>query len=337
VAGSRRGGCLNEGWRLTMAATTKPLVQYRRTAVSTEYAAAGALPLSMEQHRAAVAGRFRSVTFLLDCSSGGDMLPSTSNIVKWVNSLHEWYLDAVGVPHGKGVHLLYDREVALMGNGILECAEALQKIAAAARAIGIGVSVSIDAEHALSERSYLDWLLAQGKISAVGLIITPSAARARGPEIVRLLDDFSEQSINLGIIAELGPLFEIGVMESEKLSKADLTWYPLDMSGASVTSETNGKPPQLVRPCFARMRLFVDASGDIYPCLGLVGVAAARVGNIADALCDTGLGDDLSMALLHHWACHGPDVSNEKLPAPTSGLPAICETHRGELINLDAR
>jgi len=320
-----------------MAATTNPLVQHRRTAVSAEHAATGALPLSMVWPITTAAGRFRSATFLLECSSDGEILPSASNIAKWVDSLHEWYLHAVGVSHGDGIHLLYDREVALMGSGILTCAEALQKIAVASRALGFGVSVSIDAEHALSERGRLEWLLAQGKISAVGLIITPSAARGRGPEIVRLLDDLAEQAINLGIIAELGPLFDIGVMDSAKVSKADLTWYPLDMSAAQTAIETNAKPPQPVRPCFARMRLFVDAGGDIYPCLGLVGVAAARIGNIADALCDTGLGDELSMTLLHRWACDGPDVPDEMLLAPTSGLPSLCEAHRGVLIEIEER
>ena len=75
-------------------------------------------------------------------------------------------------------------------------------------------------------------------------------------------------------------------------------------------------------PCRAHLRLYVDADGHLYPCAGLFGLPAARLGHVADA--DPARWHQAAQALdLPSLAAHGPTL-HQAPPTPFD----LCEQHR---------
>jgi hypothetical protein len=83
--------------------------------------------------------------------------------------------------------------------------------------------------------------------------------------------------------------------------------------------------------------VFVDTDGFMYPCFGLLGVEAARLGSVYEDPEDTVFGGRPTPLDLSRLARYGPGdefLAGHAEPK-RSGLPVVCENHRLHLLPLD--
>jgi hypothetical protein len=265
---------------------------------------------------------FKSVAILVDGSDPAEMVPCADVLTDWIPRFSSWYTGALRSRSVSSLQHLYDREVALLGNSVLEHEEELAKIARVARPLGYGVSLTLDASYALEMRAPLARLLATQLISSIGVVVRASDGDGGAAETLKLLEEIAATKVGIGIIGEFRSLVASGALESDVLSPLNLTWYPLSPEAGALAM-----PARPVRGCFGRFRLHVDPAGDLFPCLGLLGVEAFCLGNLRDPVEETLLADPTVMGRLTEWAVDGPAIAGSESTTNRFGLPPMCEHH----------
>lgn len=271
---------------------------------------------------------FRSVAFLVEPSADNFSVPAQTLGI-WIGAYDQWYKSALGVNDGRRLHLLYHREVSIVGPDLLRLRTAVNVVAKAAATAGLGCSVSLPLSELIEDEIQFDELVATAQITTIGVIVdddTTFDAAAVSHAVSRIVR-------NKGHISFIGAyerLQELRLLDHPDVSGTQLTIHPKAQYGIPQI------PLSAVLPCFGRFRLYVDPEGDIYPCLGLCGVRSARLGSVLQPISETSLaGADypLDLGALAHY---GPNL---RASAPTNrltGLPWACERHRLEMLQSDA-
>ncbi len=256
------------------------------------------------------------------------MHPTPERIAAWIGRFNAWILEKFEIPLGRGQHLLYDREVTLVADNLLDYPEPVRIISAAVRSLGLSFSIPLFAREILLRRAALRALVSEGAVTAIGVTLDDETVANSPVETLSEIEYLVGARVNVGIIGAPASFHAIRAFNSPLLSAANLTWYP-------VCPEEQRPLPMVLVPvaqCYSRFRLHVDANGEIYPCLGLVGIPNCSFGSLDEDLPKTGLGSTEVMAELDEWNRIGPDIS-----APISscsaigGLPLMCQWHRAAL------
>ena len=272
---------------------------------------------------------FKSVVLLLEVdATGRDFLVPTALLVDWIGRYDDWFKEAAGIDQGRRLHLVYHREVSVAGEIPLQCSSRLVEIGRSCRGRGIGFSVTVEIGQAQRWREALDEILDAGVLSSLGVNVdvnrTPDHAAADREWIESLL----ERGVMVGLIGAVHYFRDIGLLGSQALNRSNITVYPATAEGA----ENLPMPLNPARPCFSRLRVFVDSDGSLYPCLGLLRIGAASLGTVFDDLRETVLGGRESMLDLRQLAELGPELEQIASAQRQSGLPWICEMHRLRLL-----
>lgn len=270
----------------------------------------------------AVVDRLKSATFLLDTRASA-LSPSVDAIAQWIPVYAQWFEELCGIAQGRGAHHLYDRELSFVGDGVIAYPSDLLRLAGVVRPLGFAFSVSATAEEVVTQATVLQELLESGLVTSVGVVFSPGV-EVDYRRAVAAMEGVVARGVSLGIVGDV-KAFRRHVFSSRALSAADLTWYPSPETPFVVEVR------EPVRQCHSRLRLHITSSGDIFPCLGLVGIEGASLGNIRDPISRTGLSDQGVLSLLDHWHRHGPDISVPASSSSNLGLPVMCQLHRDSL------
>lgn len=275
---------------------------------------------------------FRSVAFLLEPDRGGtDFAVPAAHLSDWLVRFDGWYKAAVGVSAGRGLHLLYHRDVSLIGADILSCLPRIRLLGAVAVSRGFGLTVTLPIEDAATRVTELRALVNLPGVTTVGLTIEASGLPADKDALSDALDEIVRARAHIVFVGSYPRIRALGLFDHPCVAGTQVTVHP----NANAPPAGNGlrRPEQPVMPCFGRLRLHVDPGGDIYPCLGLLGVESARLGHVDDPLEETVLGGRPYSLDVSALAMRGPTLTEPEPEARQTGLPWACERHRLELSN----
>lgn len=284
-------------------------------------------PVDFSSGQQPAAQWLRSVALLVH-SDGAGLDPVPERLIGWIERFDRWYKGAIGCDRHQRLHLLYHRDVTLVGDRLLDHVGAIDPIARKAAELGFGFSITIPLGEAVAgERRMLDLLDCPG-ISTVAVSVSADEQVADRDTLARILSAIVRSKQHIAFIGAYDRIRDLGLLDCPDVLSAQITVHPKD----EATSDRLRVPSHPVAPCFARLRVYVDTTGEIFPCLGLVGIPSARLGSIDDPIERTVFGGRPYPLCLDRLARTGPDLA---LPEPAqrfTGLPWVCERHRRELL-----
>jgi hypothetical protein len=285
-------------------------------------------PIDFSSGQRPAAQWLRSVALLVR-SDGADLDPDPGRVIGWLERFDHWYRDAIGCDRHQRLHLLYHRDVTLIGDRLLDHVEAIDTIARKAAELGFGFSITIPLEEAVAgERRMVELIDCPG-VSTVAISVSADERVSDRDALARILSAIVRGKQHIAFIGAYDRIRDLGLLDYQDVLSAQITVHPKD----EAAGDRLRIPSHPVRPCFARLRVYVDTTGEIFPCLGLVGIPSARMGSIDDPIERTVFGGRPYPLCLDRLARIGPDLN---LPEPAqrfTGLPWICERHRRELLD----
>lgn len=279
---------------------------------------------------------FRSAALFLDVDeTGTDFIVSSRVLADWVVRFDHWYKQTAGIMEGERLHLVYHREVAIVGDLPLEQDDALVRIGEACRRVGLGYSLTFDLPQSLVSIEKVLRMVDSGVISSAGVRYMDPEDDIDDGTAREFIETLLTRGCQLGLIGPVSYWRKIGVLGGDVLNRSNITVYPRHLQAV----ETLPFPQTPVQPCFGRFRIYVDVDGGMYPCLGLLGLEQARLGTIFDEFESTQLGSQSSQLNLAAWARQGPEELGPNLSRDNrqSGLPPICERHRMTMSRFEAQ
>lgn len=267
---------------------------------------------------------FRSVSLVPEWDQG-QVRPDVELLCHWLEAWDRWYTHAIA----DRLNLLYQREVSIAKCVPMKNAHYLGTIAGTCRRVGMDAAMTVDLDdHVDPDVDKVFDLAAEATFSVLAVIAPPPLILAtwsgrrkerwRG-RLVRALG----LGLSIELIGDIASLRALGVFRLEAANRAHLTIRPEDRSGI-VRGSARG--PEHAGGCFARFRLFIDAEGWIYPCLGFLSDKLGRLGHIGDGVEGNGLLQDCAFDL-SRLARAGPEHAQAPATACRENLPLVCERH----------
>ncbi|HEX7687658.1 MAG TPA: hypothetical protein VF453_08125 [Burkholderiaceae bacterium] len=287
----------------------------------------------------------------VDDSSGvPTLLPSVDALLRWVAEYNAAFVQANERWCAGRLHSFHHRQVTLAGRHLFLAPDDILRIGRYLQKIGVSLAVSVPIQEMSryplvlpTLRSELPGLYVQiecaeasaGVDADVDAATTAAAAAEPQPEAKRGLSSESRRALeahvdsggSVNLLSSIAELRHAGLAQHEGLNRA----------GFSVARPApRGTRPMhrihRVSPCSDYLGWHVDAAGDIFPCIGMVGHAPARLGNIAgrfvDALHALAGTRDAMVGL----AERGPDFL-----APPASVPFdLCALHRDAVTDLES-
>jgi len=283
--------------------------------------------------RPPLASWFRSVAIL--CTAEEDRLePRLDTLLEWIEAYDGWYRTVLGMTEGRNLQYVYGREVSFIGSFLTSVADSLADAAARLRDLGLAVSVTVSMAEALQDPERFIALVSSPGVRSVGLHYTADDL-ARSTEAVRLTERVLEMpGLSVGVLGEAAVLEAIGLFSSPAYCRSDVTAYPCGEARDDLPGQPSPASPVPPSPCFSRFRVWLDASGGVYPCLGLLGLEGLELHHLGRPWQESvfaGRPYPLDLAKL---ARHGPVPLGKVPPAGDSGLPSACARHRQEILSL---
>jgi hypothetical protein len=294
----------------------------------THIAARTPKPIDFSTGRQPAAQWLRSVALLVRSDANGGLEPSPDLLAAWLERFDDWYKVAIGCERNERLHLLYHRDVTVVGDRLLDHVAEIGMVARRAAGLGFGFSVTIPLDEALAAEPRMNELVACPGVSTLALSVAGDEVVGDEEALARILSAIVRTKGHIGFIGVYDRIRELGLLDYPDVLSTQITIHPKD----GTTGETLPIPSRPVQPCFARLRVYVDTTGEIFPCLGLVGMPAARLGRIDDPIERTVLGGQPYPLCLDRLARTGPDLTHPEPAQRYTGLPWICERHRRELL-----
>lgn len=290
-------------------------------------------PVDFSTGRQPAAQWLRSVAFLVGpASEGGGFVPEPDRLVAWLERFDGWYKAAIGSDRNQRLHLLYHRDVTLVGDRLLDHVAGIDRIARHAAALGFGFSITLPLGEAVAAEHRLLQLLECPGVSTVAISVSGDEEVTDPGTLARILSAIVRTKEHIAFIGSYDRISRFGLLDYEGVLSAQITIHPKEEGAAGATLPIPSRP---VLPCFSRLRLYVDAAGGIFPCLGLVGIPSACLGTVDDPMDRTVFGGRPYSLCLDRLARSGPDLTGPEPAERFTGLPWICERHRRELLRDD--
>jgi hypothetical protein len=274
---------------------------------------------------------FRSVALLVARDgSGKNFVVPADVIAGWIVRYDAWYRRVTGILEGRRLHLAYHREVSVVGHVPIEHPELLAQVGLACRAVGMSFSVTVDLMQALQHHESFEQLLGAGVLSSIGINFPDGSDRPPDGAARAMIEGLLAENLHVGLIGPVSYYRSLGLLASSAINAASITLHPRSPEA----SLTDASPERPIAACFGRFRLLIDTDGFIYPCLGLLGVQAARLGSLYEDINDTVLGGTPTVLDLASLARVGPSWANAAVALGTgrSRRSSPCERHRAELL-----
>lgn len=294
---------------------------------------------------------FNSVTILLtsEGQNGEQALP-TQDLTRWIRSFNAWFIEAAGIRENRNLHLLYGRNLNVLGPGLLTLADEVISIGAAAAEAGMGYLFQLDLRDCLQKPDKVSQLLESGILNTVLLDSRGMADEAADARVCELVELFVRSEVSLVLLGPTSFWHAAGVLDSPVVNATNFQLMP-GTSGeetAKLLAQRPGSqhptPPapnsselplldtQPYDPCEERLQIYVTPDGRLYPCQGLVGVESCALGTIYDPIEATllsGRGGPLDFVSL---AKHGPRLTGPATPIEATDLQPICFRHRQDFV-----
>ncbi len=262
---------------------------------------------------------FRSLGLVIEIDpETGTLKPDQARLCDWIGVWDAWLRETAGFAQGNRMHLQYKRDVATMTDLDVSALLALSEVGQLCRDLGLGFTAGLLLRDALAQQDRLIKGLKGGWLGAVTLINDGTL-----PD-VDTVDALMRRLIDAGVQLRLAgdplPYLQSGLLDRPFIIQRNLT---IDARSGSGASPRNG--------CLPFMRVVVDSTGGLYPCLGLLGLPMAQMGHI-DTATQRITFDRTPPLDLGALALRGPAPTDCAEPKRRLGLPALCERHRAGVV-----
>jgi hypothetical protein len=254
------------------------------------------------------------------------LLPEVDVVERFLLAWSRWFNDYV--VRTDQLHLTYRRTFTLAMPGLLHVPQALRQLSGAVHAAGLAVEATLDATEALAHPAGVDAVL--DAVDALYLQVEPGtppeAAEATRALIARCL----AARATTHLLAPPALLRAFGLLRERRYGERYINVFAAPLrAGREIRV-----PGLATAPCRSHLRLYIDEMGDVYPCAGLFGVAAACMGNVhraePEALFASGHALD-HVALAQHGPTFGDAADAPRPPFD------LCARHREQLAAEAAR
>jgi hypothetical protein len=257
-----------------------------------------------------------------------DFLPSTDSIINWLGRFHTYYQNKLNIVNGENYHTLYNREVAVHGENILNYLDRIKDISLYSKSIGYGYSITLDIKEITSNFDKIELLIKDEVITSLGVIIDENEENIQNysssHKYALTLSRISEFKVSIGLITRMETLYKLGTLELPNFNSLSFTIYPI-----------NNEPNQFfnedpITSCSRHLRILINDDGLIYSCLGLFGLEEFSIGSIYTPLEETLFDVGNSKLNFEELIKSGPKINTENLRTQKriTGLPQMCELHR---------
>jgi hypothetical protein len=250
--------------------------------------------------------------------------PDLQALSAFVPAFDAWFRQTCGLAEGKDrLHLLYQRELVIATAVPPRSWAALRPLAQACSEAGMAMSLTLDLEAAADDLPALATLIADGGLRGICIALPP--APPLSASLQQALALLVASSLTLSFTGPVQTLLDSGLLDQAAWNARHIGIDPLRASAAAGRIMDHD-------PCWRRLRLVIDQQGHLYPCFGLLGLAAARLGHITEPLAHSVLGGRASQLDLPALARSGPSLGGLAVPIdPDLGLPPVCAQHRAAL------
>jgi len=251
----------------------------------------------------------------------GEIFPDLDVLAAWIIAWEEWVRAEAGFHAGKRMHLQYKRDVSIVTDLTVPELLKLQHVGETCHALRLGLSAPLILDSALAEQDLLAAHVSGHWINMVSLVIDDAVPDAKATEA--LITMLSDRGIQVRLSGDTNLFLQSGLLGSDMMNQRNVT-----INGrASNLSE--GAPAR--NGCLALMRVYVDSTGVLYPCFGLLGVPEGRIGHI-ETVADGVIFDPHTDIDIDALALRGPEPDDCADPTERFGLPMQCERHRAGLL-----
>lgn len=263
---------------------------------------------------------FRSIAIMLERMPGSaEIGPDPAALADWIGRWDVWFRIAAGMDRGDGLHLQYRRDAVVVTDLDVPDLLAARPIGEACRSAGIGFGAPLLMSAGLAHRGALAAMLDEGWLQALTLVYDLPAEHT--DPVAPFIEELYATGVQIQLAGNPADFLRSGVLASPVLNARNVTISPRGIG-------TSGVEPLRPPACLPLMRIYVDSTGCLYPCLGMLGLEAGCLGHIDDALEDTVLGGLPSPLDLAGLATTGPVLAEHDRPGRDLGLPVACERHR---------
>ncbi|WGW05999.1 hypothetical protein [Tropicibacter oceani] len=264
--------------------------------------------------------------FVTEDRRTGAYVPSVDRIGDWLGRFDAWYKDTIGIENTDRLHLMYHRDISLVGDRFLDHVPELARLAEIASGLGVGFSVTVPLDEALQDPQAMRALIGCRAVSTLGVSIDSDLQTPDAALLASILTGIVAAKGHLAFIGDYDAIARLGLLDIPGVDSAQITIHPKSR-GAHLHS-----PDMPVAPCFSRLRIYGDVDGSLYPCLGLVGVPGMALGHLDQPIEDTVLGGAAYPLRIDDLARRGPALTGAPPQDRLTGLPLVCEHHRRALL-----
>ena len=266
---------------------------------------------------------FRSIVVLGDLCSTIEAAPYASHVSKWIESFDAFLRQKLGFDSGHNLFLATRRTIVFCGNAVLKARAEQLALCELGKKLGYATSVRITVVDALADsQAYWELIAPTSAVSTVILDAPEPPSGEPSDGVNRLVLRVIEAGKALSLIGSIPYWLDSGVLGIQETNGTTFTMCGVSQQKAR--ADTVG----LVDPCASRFQIFINNVGELFPCQGLVGIPAARIGHISAPLEKSFSVVDWPQ--LDEWARNGP-LSGRSSEPPITALPPVCRRHREEL------
>jgi hypothetical protein len=263
--------------------------------------------------------------------------PGVDNLLRWIGEYHEAFVQANQRRYGGRLHSFHHRQLTVAGCGLLAAPGDILRLGRPLLEIGLSLAISVPAEDMAryplalpTLRSELPGLYVQ--IECHSRQVDPAAGEADAgdglsPETRRALTSHVDSGGGLNLVSSIAELRHAGLSEHEGFNRVGFS-----VSRPSVQGTRPMYRLHRVAPCSDYMGWHIDAAGDVFPCVGMIGHAPARLGNISAPFMEVLQALASTPDAMAGHAERGPTG----LEPPASGRFDLCSLHREAVTQLAA-
>ena len=278
----------------------------------------------------------RSITVVYNAQHDGRFVDEKC-IASWLMNYDYFFKTEIGVNNKQSLHLLFGRNLNILGFNLLEKLARVIDIAISGKSCGFSVGIQLKPREAFDLKENYESMLNSKLFNKIFLDFRDfSESLEENSFAQKIVKELVSAGISLTILAQPAVLSRVGILNLSEINSANFQIIPeakspVKLSFLNFDKKTKTIPiypasslRQISDPCATRMQIFIDEYGGVYPCQGLSNLPKISLCNVNSPFDGEVFSDENENFRLSKLFEKGPDIPESYLGANKS----ICQKHR---------
>lgn len=244
-----------------------------------------------------------------------------SDLIDWLARFNTYWMQRGGIAAGENLHWLYDRAVSVRGYALQNQPEELKALACGLAAMNVGLNWMMTLEDVADCPAPCGAFIADLGVAGVSVFLSKDSEVT--PELVDRLSEILASGVGLTLLGWVEKLKAAKAFQREIFNTSSVTLINRRIDSGE--TEHRRVPRQT---CQGRIQMVVGGQGHIYPCLGLAGVEACRIGHVSDPVDKLFRKRPDEVVDISRMISHGPDVPEIMEAEVEDGTTLECHFHQ---------